>query len=335
MQATTPVTKIQHVMYVTTLSDYVEKMWQFSEAHNPHIHLIDNKTRGCIMYAMKKEHSNSLDVDQMTKLAQDFQHFTQQYELQMTNITNQLTSAKHDIIGYEHFAKNYFTEYKMKIEKMTKDVTTHAIADMHKAMDDTLTRASEEFLSKTATFEHELNRMIDTMLQDVYCAVEEAQKAMNETRDDTMKTLQKCIDEHFNDHVQSLSQTAPTPTPISSHFPYVCLESTFRRSPNPYESLASVPDTSKYVPKPVGRPYGEHHATADGTTYFPATTSLPKLVRVDTMHTPLIPPVDHDQVIKRAKFQFTRLGDIFVFYNQLMNGMEQFGIYLIPLNSIA
>jgi len=48
-----------------------------------------------------------------------------------------------------------------------------------------------------------------------------------------------------------------------------------------------------------------------------------------------MPPLNHDQVIKHAKIQFTGLGDIFVFYNQLMNGMEQFGIYLIPLNSVS
>jgi hypothetical protein len=35
-----------------------------------------------------------------------------------------------------------------------------------------------------------------------------------------------------------------------------------------------------------------------------------------------------------AKIQFTGLGDIFVFYNQLMNALEQFGIYLIPLNTV-
>lgn len=48
-----------------------------------------------------------------------------------------------------------------------------------------------------------------------------------------------------------------------------------------------------------------------------------------------IPPLNHDQAIKRAKIQFTSLGDIFVFYNQLMNGMEQLGIFLIPLYNVS
>jgi hypothetical protein len=48
-----------------------------------------------------------------------------------------------------------------------------------------------------------------------------------------------------------------------------------------------------------------------------------------------LPPLNHDQAIKRAKIQFTGQGDMFVFYNQLMNGMEQFGIFLIPLSNVG
>jgi hypothetical protein len=45
--------------------------------------------------------------------------------------------------------------------------------------------------------------------------------------------------------------------------------------------------------------------------------------------------VNHEQALKRAKIQFTGLGDIFVFYNQLLNGMEQFGIHLLPLDKVS
>jgi hypothetical protein len=47
-----------------------------------------------------------------------------------------------------------------------------------------------------------------------------------------------------------------------------------------------------------------------------------------------LPPVNHDQAVKRAKIQFTGPGDMFIFYNQLSNSMEQFGIYLVPLNQV-
>ena len=48
-----------------------------------------------------------------------------------------------------------------------------------------------------------------------------------------------------------------------------------------------------------------------------------------------LPPLNHDHALKRAKIQFTGLGDMFVFYNQLLNGMEQFGVYLTPLHRVT
>ncbi len=59
------------------------------------------------------------------------------------------------------------------------------------------------------------------------------------------------------------------------------------------------------------------------------------MVQVNMNGTYYIQPLNHDQAIKRAKIQFTGLGDIFVFYNQLMNSMDQFGIDLIPLNNVS
>jgi hypothetical protein len=47
-----------------------------------------------------------------------------------------------------------------------------------------------------------------------------------------------------------------------------------------------------------------------------------------------LPWLNHDAALKRAKVQFTGLGDIFIFYNQLLNALDQFGVYLTPLNQI-
>jgi hypothetical protein len=59
-------------------------------------------------------------------------------------------------------------------------------------------------------------------------------------------------------------------------------------------------------------------------------STIPVSVDVNVTPTQGIPPLNHDPAMKWAKIQFTGLGDIFVFYNQLMNGMEQFGIFLVP-----
>jgi hypothetical protein len=47
-----------------------------------------------------------------------------------------------------------------------------------------------------------------------------------------------------------------------------------------------------------------------------------------------LPPLNHDAAIKRVKIQYTGIGDMFVFYNQLLNALEQFGVFLMSLNQV-
>jgi hypothetical protein len=63
------------------------------------------------------------------------------------------------------------------------------------------------------------------------------------------------------------------------------------RSPDPYDSSASLPKYNKVC----------------NITPFGSAKKQ---------------PLNHDQAIKRAKIQLTGKGDIFVFYNQPMNGMD-------------
>jgi hypothetical protein len=63
--------------------------------------------------------------------------------------------------------------------------------------------------------------------------------------------------------------------------------------------------------------------------------SVPAMVSIDMQHNAdQLPPVNYDYAIKHSRIQFTGLGDMFVFYNQLLNGMDQFGVYLLPLNMV-
>jgi hypothetical protein len=48
-----------------------------------------------------------------------------------------------------------------------------------------------------------------------------------------------------------------------------------------------------------------------------------------------IPILNHDAALKRAKIQYTGLGEMFVFYSQLLNGLEQFGVFLTPLSKVT
>jgi len=158
------------------------------------------------------------------------------------------------------------------------------------------------------------------------------------------------------------------------HFPNAIPVSPYVRKPNPYDTPeadntsrnaqtpANVPSSSQsmaaVVPHSTAVPtassslpphmigtevpisttqstngsYLRFHANQPTTRgYRAASHPIPHTVQTGLVS---LPPVNHDQALKRAKIQFSGLGDIFVFYNQLMNAMEQFGIYLLPLMQV-
>jgi len=81
------------------------------------------------------------------------------------------------------------------------------------------------------------------------------------------------------------------------------------------------PDTNTSTQHPI--PHTVHLPVHTGDTKEPS--------RLDQLE---LPPVNHNAAIKHAKIQYTGLGDLFVFHTQLLNGMEQFGIYLSPLDTV-
>lgn len=52
-------------------------------------------------------------------------------------------------------------------------------------------------------------------------------------------------------------------------------------------------------------------------------------------HEPLIPNLQYENIIKRTQVQFTGEQDILVFYNQLRNGVEIYGLYMIEVTEFA
>lgn len=106
--------------------------------------------------------------------------------------------------------------------------------------------------------------------------------------------------------------------------------------PNPFESMASLPDRQYRRSPTFHEPYPTT-LSQFAVDYTPHLQSVPSSVQFiqpeqkpNMHHTYMegqLPPVNHDQAVKRAKIQFTGLGDMFVFYNQLLNSMEQFSIF--------
>jgi hypothetical protein len=214
--------------------------------------------------------------------------------------------------------------------KMEETIEAHTLlfaTSLQQQMD---TKLSETSMN----FESQLSTITDSMLQDVYDAAEDGHKA-----------LVKSVEEHLQDFKATLAaekvniidpnaatgniHQAPPPTVSpapAKRFAHVRVNPYFKPFPSPY----NVPDSTTSLP-------GNVRQMSPDQAHPSLRRSMDNAPVPSTVHAPStdgLPPVNHDQALKHARIQFTGLGDIFVFYNQLMNALEQFGIYLIPLSTV-
>lgn len=193
-------------------------------------------------------------------------------------------------------------------------------------------------------------------------AADEAHEALNSHTTAKLMEYKNSLDAHAAVTKQLINQKQHLPqsvTPLptkSSRFSNVHLEN-FQRSPNPYEvpsATGSLPDQQIHptttvapqtdyhwrqtlygsqhsmhsLPNQPPRPTTSvHHNRPDDSKVIPQTVDMAFNINHLT-------PVNHDQALKHPKVQFTGLGNVFIFYNQLLNAMEQFGIYLLPLTNV-
>lgn len=208
---------IQGVLEVSPCSSYIVK------------HVKDKS----IQYAFRYESQQLMAaVTNLIHLTQKFRHFTVQYEIKVAPLNEQILQARHMMMGYDHFLKTHFQDYKI-----TGDIVTNAIVEINSMVQQTKSSINTNLSSTAETFESTLNNMVDNILQDVYVASEEAHNTMIENRDEIVKNcishLQQEADAYS--HPTPLGHTSTTPV-TSTRFPNVRLEPTYRKSPNPFEA---------------------------------------------------------------------------------------------------
>jgi hypothetical protein len=201
-----------------------------------------------------------------------------------------------------------------------------------------LTMQIDQVLSaKLQDFELQLNMIIDEMIQDIYGASEDAHGSMttftestlddiyNKLRTKEQETLQDTADNLTKLREQTIailptnSGTTTThnymmPKLVSStRFSHARVDYNFWCSPKTNDSANSQPDINPHCS--IVLPHILHNK---GISINDEPKNVPHSIHVNNN---TLPPVNHDQAI-------------FILYNQLMNAMEQFGIYLIPLSSV-
>lgn len=89
-----------------------------------------------------------------------------------------------------------------------------------------------------------LNQMVDEMLHDVSAAADDAHAQLQRSADEKHDQFKEKLAFEIKHMHQVGYGNTQKPSVTSTRFPNVILDSSFRRSPNPYDTTASLPDTT-------------------------------------------------------------------------------------------
>jgi hypothetical protein len=276
---------------------------------------------------------------------ESFQHFTLSFDIHISQMSLCLQSFQTKIEGCEHALKKHFNQQQKRFTELTETHLETFEDRLTIKMEETIQQRIQHFdesiqnhistilTEKSKSFENQLSNIADEMLQDVYNAAEDGHKALSKAVGDQLQEFRATIAaEKANMSIAATYNTSDTnKPPIVLPAPAQCFAHV-RTNPNfcPTPNLYDVPDATISLP-------GNIHQHASSTLCNQKKITVDTDSVPTTVQTPLpyaLPPVNHDQALKHVRIHFTGLGDIFVFYNQLMNALEQFGIYLIPLSNV-
>jgi len=355
-----PTKEIRRIMGVTTILEYVQAVQPyppFQEKFTLH----DVEDNHVIRYSYVDHDLTHSDF------VLDFNHFATYFDINLSQMGLRMQDFQTKIESCEYTLKNYFEQQKKKLTTYTSstieqyemifqtsldNMILEKLSNMEKLIN---AKMDAIFQEKLQDFERHLTNMIDEMLQEVYSSADEGHEAMHNHIQQQLTEFVANLQAHraaakvnLNTH-NSLSghghsfrtteystgppnattiPTAVSPTPLKSRFSRGPPEPQYRRSPTAFDNTThSLPDT---------RRFRAQNTSHQDVRQQPTPINIPTTVHATYNATgaPGLPPVNHDQALKRGKIQFTGLGEIFVFYNQLMNAMEQFGIYLVPLKQV-
>jgi len=366
-----PARDIKRILGVTTIHEYVQAMQPYAAFQEKFI-LYD--AQGDTVKYSYSTSNNQMIQPTAEDFEHFHSHFfvrVNQLTLQLNNIQDKVDGYEHTLKSFyaqqrvrletvvNGIITDSITSFKATIDNILTDNIQGGLSDIFRNNLADITQQT------TSAYEKQIDTIGRDMLQEICSAADDAQAAQAEHYESMLHefniTLQQKKDAlaELQQHKSPPTQQDPPlhqPTLIQSRrFPNVRPVSPFVRKPNPYDTPNNTPvvtnvtahATSGHNPTMDAHTGGpvhpvssnqsftglnnQHHRLGHHGTHQPDTSSIPHTVQTGLVQ---LPPVNHDQALKRAKIQFSGLGDIFVFYSQLMNAMEQFGIYLLPLPKV-
>jgi hypothetical protein len=332
--------RIKQIMGVQTLFQYVELIMTFPPIQQTFTVTINSTN---IIYSHVPIYRIAADHNFL-----DFQHFTERFHIKTTEIARQLLDIEMKTDACANTQKHQFANMRQITEQTTTSIVNSSIASVKLTIENMIAE-------KLKRFEENLDHMVDDLIQEVYASSEEGHRAMLQAHENMLIEVEQqlqqkrlAFEKQIQDSMPKLQPLEPSSVPKphsppyhqAARFSHINIDHNFKKSANPYDT-SSIPDTNMRRSPPTLHSYSGINLRRSPTFNNVAAVNkpVPETVHIDsnTNHVTTqdhLPPVNHDHAIKRTRVQFTGLGDMFVFYNHLLNSMDQFGIYLMPLKKV-
>jgi len=346
LKAIQPTKEIRKILDISTIAEYIQRVQPYPPFQEKFM-LHDTDNNSVIRYSYMGIQG---EYEYQTPIMESFQHFTSYFDINIYQMQERLQDFQDKIESCEHTLKNHFEKQQKRLTDLTEANLKQFEDTVNNKFDSIIQKKLANFdeilqqqleyilIERKREYETQLTEIMDGVLQDLYRAADDGFAALRQAKMTELEDFKASLSEArnattgathtpFDPTANTINNrhstgTLPTVSPgPAKRFTNARVNHNFKPSPNPYDIPSSTASLPSGILRTSNNTASEQHNDA---------ISIPHMVQTSTP----LPPVNHDQALKRAKIQFTGLGDIFVFYSQLLNAMGQFGIYLVPLPNV-
>jgi hypothetical protein len=355
--------KVKDILGVSNLSQYITFMTKFDPIQEQFIFKWDSDFK---LWYKQSPNSKSDHLTISKELSPT------QYEDKLAFFEQKVRSIENKLASNERAISNHFLHYQDKIDKLHQECFTQYITMLEErsiylqkcynkgleqlAMDLQNKHLEAITMAMTKAVDAFKDQLRDDQQHHIKTITDDIEQIMM-TYHDQLHDDRKLIEDFMQalpEFRKSQPHSIPRPSsksPGPSRFPAMHQSSTESSTPthwnhytNPTTNADNMHQSSRYSNAFFNGDNTTSHA-ASVTKDFKYHQHLPKYPAhthqrqynipgiINTMDTGL-PYINHDMAIKRAKVQYTGLADTSVFYNQLRNALEQYGIFLISLKDV-
>jgi len=331
----------------TRYEDFQGKMTHFSTYFDITIHQMTDRMQNLNSKLEACEHNIKTFYSQQKVRLQDIANgVITNYSNQLENSLETMIKDKRDLMENQYIPEK-ITQFENQlhsvIDELMQDVYG-AADEAHESLQTQYTNMLNEFDTTLASkLSAKINTFSDTTVLPHYLSTAQ----MDTQSAQASYARPQPVTSTSQMPYSTLTTNRPSPPQtdtsnsqmlyVSPRFADAKINHNFCRSPNPYDRDMNTVHSHHFSQQKGHRPHFETNSVQE-QQYRRSPPSVPqdqrKIPYVVEMNSHTLPMVNHDQALKRAKIQYSGLGDTFVFYSQLMNSMEQFGIYLIPLYQV-